>query len=158
MLLNMYSVFDDAAGEFLQPFYAKNHAEAERLFADACNNLGHEFGRNPGDYTLYHVGIFDNQNVQITGLSREDRIILANGAEVIRQLELPLYKLMEVKELLSSVISAYEPGSFTGPSKKELETKRKYGDFAGLDYTESEDNINRPDYADVVGPPKEKPK
>lgn len=59
MILNLYSVEDLVAEMSLQPFYARTHAEALRIFEEAANSEGHAFNKNPQDYRLTFVGSFD---------------------------------------------------------------------------------------------------
>lgn len=59
MKLNMYSIFDNAAKAFVQPFYTTNDATAIRSFTQAANDQQHAFHLNAHDYTLFHLGSFD---------------------------------------------------------------------------------------------------
>lgn len=59
MRLNIYTVFDDAAGAYLQPFFMLTNAFAIRTFADLANDAEHLFCKYAGQYTLFHLGVFD---------------------------------------------------------------------------------------------------
>ena len=76
----MFAIFDSKAHAYLPPFIMHQKEMAIRVFADCINDLGHQFGKNPGDYTLFHIGEFDdNKGTVKTQLN----ISLANGVELI---------------------------------------------------------------------------
>ena len=62
MLLKMYSVFDSKADAFLPPFFLHNNGLALRTFGDACNMKDHQFGKHPEDYTLFELGVFEDDS------------------------------------------------------------------------------------------------
>lgn len=59
MITNLFTVFDSAAGTFLDPFVAPSIEFAIRSFREAVNKEGHQFNRFPEDFTLYHTGTFN---------------------------------------------------------------------------------------------------
>lgn len=59
MLLEIYSVHDSKAEAFLPPFSTQNHAVALRMIDDALLDPNHGFSRHAADYTLFHLGAFD---------------------------------------------------------------------------------------------------
>ena len=62
----LFTVFDSAAGAFLDPFPAPSVEFAIREFRRAANDAGHQFNRFPEDYTLFLVGEFDQKSGEIT--------------------------------------------------------------------------------------------
>jgi len=62
MILKMFSVFDKAVGAYMQPFFAPSVGAAIRMFSDAVADKDSNLGRHPGDYTLFHVGDFDDSS------------------------------------------------------------------------------------------------
>lgn len=60
MIMLAFSVHDKAVGAFLPVFFARSKGEAIRSFAAASTQQDHQFAKNAGDYTLYHVGQFDD--------------------------------------------------------------------------------------------------
>ncbi len=58
MNLKTFSVYDDKAKAFLPPFFLPESGMAARVFKDCVNSKEHQFGQNPDDYTLFHVGSF----------------------------------------------------------------------------------------------------
>lgn len=55
----LFTVFDSAAGAFLDTFMAPSIEFAIRSFREAVNTPEHQFNKFPEDYTLYLVGEFD---------------------------------------------------------------------------------------------------
>lgn len=58
----LFSVFDTAAGRFLDPFVAPTIEVAIRGFRSVVNKPGHPFNDHPEDYTLFHVAEFDAES------------------------------------------------------------------------------------------------
>lgn len=59
MLLQCFTVFDSATKQHIQPFFSMTIESAERSFAYACNSEDHDFHNHAKDYTLFHLGEFD---------------------------------------------------------------------------------------------------
>ncbi len=59
MKVELFSVHDQAADRFIDPFCAPTIEFAIRGFKEAINTPDHHFGKYPEDYVLYHVGSFD---------------------------------------------------------------------------------------------------
>lgn len=60
MILQIYSVRDNAAGAFLQPFFSVNNSTALRALSEAVNDPKHEFHKHASDYSIWHLGSFDD--------------------------------------------------------------------------------------------------
>lgn len=76
MILHMYAIFDAATKAYTRPFFMLNEAVAARTFGNMVNDPASEISRNPGDYTLYYLGTFDDN----TGLQvPSDPQSLGNG-------------------------------------------------------------------------------
>jgi hypothetical protein len=80
MKQNIYTVFDSASGVFDRPFCAISDQAAVRAFGDICGNSEHPVGMHPDDYSLYRVGVFDNNLAEITPESKQ---CLITGPEVL---------------------------------------------------------------------------
>lgn len=68
MILNVYSVFDAKLAVFGKPWYGLNDAGAIREFSDAVNdgsNPNNQWHRHPEDFSLYHLGAFDDQTGEL---------------------------------------------------------------------------------------------
>lgn len=66
MKLNMYSIFDAASGLYSRPFFTQADAEAKRSFTDIAQDAEHPIGKHPDDYTLFRIGMFDDNTGKIT--------------------------------------------------------------------------------------------
>lgn len=66
MKLEMFSIYDSKATAFLQPFFSLSAGTAIREFSDAANSTDHEFNRHAEDYTLFHLGTFDQGEGEFT--------------------------------------------------------------------------------------------
>lgn len=60
MIINAYSVYDSKAEAYMQPIFYKTEGEALRAFSNACNLPEHPFHANAEDFTLFHIGDFDD--------------------------------------------------------------------------------------------------
>lgn len=80
MRLNVYTIYDTAAGAYMRPFYAQSDAQAIRVFGDLSVAADHDVGRHPEDYSLFRVATFDDN----TGVFHpEDRECLITGLEAV---------------------------------------------------------------------------
>lgn len=78
MILKLMCIFDSAAEVYMRPFCAQSLGEALRAFADLVNDPDHPIAKHPDDYTLMHVGVFD----QTTGIvTAKVPYSLGNGQE-----------------------------------------------------------------------------
>ncbi len=59
MLLLAFAVHDAKVEAFITPFFDVTKGSAVRAFSDAVNSEGDMFNRHAEDYTLFHVGVFD---------------------------------------------------------------------------------------------------
>ncbi len=60
----MLSVYDSKAKGYFQPLFAANTDVGIRMFVTAASDPEHPFSQNPGDYTLFELGEFDQQTGQ----------------------------------------------------------------------------------------------
>lgn len=61
MPIHVFSVYDSKAQAFLTPFFERNSLTAARAFAKAANTEGHNFKEHGSDYTLFHIGTWDEE-------------------------------------------------------------------------------------------------
>lgn len=73
----VFSVFDNAVKAFLPPFYAPTKGAAIRMFSDACQAEGSQFGKHAGDYALFALGEFDDNSGSLSALPVPERILTA---------------------------------------------------------------------------------
>lgn len=79
MILKVFSVYDTAAGAYLQPFFAPTLGLAIRSFGDAINNPDHQFSKYAHDYTLYLLGEFNDSDGSFT--AQPDPVKVATASE-----------------------------------------------------------------------------
>lgn len=60
MILQMFTVFDSKAGAYLPPFYNNSNGSAMRNFSDTVNEPGSLLYKHPEDFTLFHIGSFND--------------------------------------------------------------------------------------------------
>lgn len=77
MITNIYSVYDKAVGAFLPTFVCRSTGEAIRSFMDACSDGKTSFCQHPDDFTLFHLGSFDDSNGVLEALMTPVRVISA---------------------------------------------------------------------------------
>lgn len=65
MELNMYSILDTAAKAYNTPFCMQNDALAIRAFSHNVNDETTTINKNPEQFSLYHIGVFDDQSGNI---------------------------------------------------------------------------------------------
>lgn len=54
----MLCIHDSKVESFIQPFFAPTLAAGQRMFNKAVNDPGTDFHQFPGDYTLFELGTF----------------------------------------------------------------------------------------------------
>jgi len=57
--MKIYAVHDIKAEAYLQPFFAGTDGLAIRMFQAAANDQDHQFWKYAEDYSLYHIGEWD---------------------------------------------------------------------------------------------------
>ena len=79
MKQQIFTVFDQKAEAYLPPFFLPAVGMAKRTFADCVRDKDHQFGMHPEDYTLIHLGEFEDSTGEITMLNPPK--ILGTGIE-----------------------------------------------------------------------------
>lgn len=72
MITKAFAVMDVKAQAFLAPFFFLHTGQAQRAFGDAVRDPNHAFSRNPGDYTLFYLGTFDDTTGVLESGSQEN--------------------------------------------------------------------------------------
>ncbi len=75
----IFTVYDTKAKAYLPPFFLPQQGMATRVFADLCNQEGHQFNKHPEDYSLYTIGTFDNIKAKIIEI---DPLLLYTGLQL----------------------------------------------------------------------------
>lgn len=79
MVRNVFAIFDEKAGAFLQPIFLNTVGMAIRAVTDAVNNPESEFSSHSGDYTLFHLAEYDDNTGEFNNVKK------------------PLHNLLELK-------------------------------------------------------------
>lgn len=77
MIIKIFSVFDSKAAFFGQPFADQSIASATRNFSDAVNdgsNPNNLWHKHPEDFSLFHVGEFDNETGELLPMNPKNLI------------------------------------------------------------------------------------
>lgn len=62
MIQQVFTVFDSAAGLFLEPFFCRTVEEALRKFRATVNHPdAGNISKFPEDYTLFHIGQYEQE-------------------------------------------------------------------------------------------------
>lgn len=64
--MQIYTIYDSKAGAYLQPFFAKTEGVAIRYIRSALQDEKHEFFVHAEDYSLWHIGAFDELSAEIS--------------------------------------------------------------------------------------------
>lgn len=83
MIINVFTVHDSKAQAYLPPFNLPTKEMAVRTFSDTVNDSKHPFGKHPADYTLFHIGTFDDDTGLITNNQDNGKECLGNGVDVL---------------------------------------------------------------------------
>jgi hypothetical protein len=107
MKLHIYSVYDQCADAFIQPFFIHNDGLAIRLFQDNVNSKDdNNISKHPEQFQLYKLAFYDDNTGKIEPLDAPR--ILANGLDIKNpsenQLELDIDKrLQRIEKLLGNI-------------------------------------------------------
>lgn len=83
MITQVFTVFDSKTLAYLPPFFAPTPGAAMRSFIDAVGQSGHEFNKHPEDYTLFHLGSFDDCDGTFANLETKKSLGVASEVKAI---------------------------------------------------------------------------
>ncbi len=75
------SIYDEKAECFGQPFFVPAIGIAARHFTDAVHNPESMMGKYPGDFTLYQIGYWNNNDSKFENLTAPK--FIAKGTDYI---------------------------------------------------------------------------
>lgn len=96
MIHSVFSVYDTKAGAYLPPFILPRAEMAKRIFSDCINSKDHQFGLHPEDYTLFHLGNWDDENAQYH--TKPAPTSMGVGLEYVKRVESDQMDLLEATE------------------------------------------------------------
>lgn len=65
MIQNIYTVFDAKAQTYMTPFFVPNDQVAKRALVNLLTDPTHQFSKNPEDFSLYHIGEYDDASAAL---------------------------------------------------------------------------------------------
>jgi len=77
--LKVFSVRDEKAEAFAQPFFTVSTGMAIRHFGDWCRNKETPLGQHPEDYRLYEIGTWEDQLGHF--INEETPRLISSGTE-----------------------------------------------------------------------------
>lgn len=69
MKMLVFSVYDEKAEFFGNPFFVTAPGQATRMFADLSKDKQTTVGNHPEDFTLYQVGTWNNTEAKLDSLA-----------------------------------------------------------------------------------------
>lgn len=69
MILKAYSVFDNKALQYHQPFFTSTDGAATRMVRDLVEDNNTQLGRHPSDFSLWFVGTWDDQHARFDAVT-----------------------------------------------------------------------------------------
>lgn len=76
----LFTIYDEKAEVFLPPFFVPTVGIAKRAFTDCINSNDHQFAKHPGDYTLFQLSAWDDQDASFL---KPEKKSIGNGVEFI---------------------------------------------------------------------------
>jgi len=64
MKLEIFTVYDSKAEAYSRPMFFESKGVAIRSFMDTLKNQEHPFAQHPEDFTLFHIGSWEDHNAQ----------------------------------------------------------------------------------------------
>lgn len=70
-----FAIHDRQVAAFNLPFFCKSEGEACRGFLHAAQNPDTPMSQYPGDYSLFHVGEYDEETAELSPLPDGKRLV-----------------------------------------------------------------------------------
>lgn len=87
MKISIFTVFDQKASAFLQPFFSPTVGTAIRAFSDTINDPNSMLSKHPADFTLFEIGGFDDQSGVVDSLT--SHINHGVGLQFVKETTIP---------------------------------------------------------------------
>ncbi len=65
MIHQVFTIYDSKAGMYFRPFCAQAIGQAIRMFDDSANDPEHQFCVHAEDFSLFHLGSFDDADATV---------------------------------------------------------------------------------------------
>lgn len=66
MLLQIFAVYDSKVEAYMSPFFMQSRGQAIRAFCDTAEDSSSQIGKHPADFTLFHLGEYDDSNASFS--------------------------------------------------------------------------------------------
>lgn len=66
MLLQVFAVYDSKVEAYMSPFFMQSRGQAIRAFCDTAEDSNSQIGKHPADFTLFHLGEYDDSNASFS--------------------------------------------------------------------------------------------
>lgn len=83
MLHKVFSIYDSKAEIFRQPFMSPTAGTAIRDFELAVNEKDSMLNKYPADYTLFEIGVWDDNNCEY--IIHESKVSLGMAIEYLKE-------------------------------------------------------------------------
>jgi len=61
MQLCIFAIYDSGVSSWRLPMFGRARGEILRWWTEAVNNAQSDFSKHPGDFTLFHIGNWDDE-------------------------------------------------------------------------------------------------
>jgi hypothetical protein len=78
MKLEIYTIYDSKEAIYYQPHFFLNDDVALRTFGDMANDEQSKISKHPEDYTLWHLGSYEDSSATLTPLKSKKCLAHAN--------------------------------------------------------------------------------
>lgn len=92
MILNAYCIYDNKALQYHPPYFASTDAAAARAFGDLAQDPQTNVGRHPGDYSLFCVGTFLDNNARLEAIVPMRHVVDATAMLRFRPTDADLFR------------------------------------------------------------------
>jgi len=79
VIVQVFAIYDSKAKAFNTPFFMPNKAMATRYFANGANDATLQLCKNSEDFTLFHLGEWDDATATFKTNSSPDPVGLASN-------------------------------------------------------------------------------
>ncbi len=113
MKVQCYAIFDTCSGIYEKPFFSTADAVVKREFQDIAVSADHPISKHPEHYSLWRLGMFDNETGKLTDEMNE---CLWTAMEAISQLQVVDEKSGNQlnMELENPIVDIVDRGSYGG--------------------------------------------
>lgn len=105
MKLNIYTIFDLQADRAITPFMRDNDNVAIRDFISTISSADGPFSKNPDDYSLYWIGVWDDETMlynDAPSLFMEPKRVMT-GREAYNKRQLDTDKIAELHREIEAI-------------------------------------------------------